>query len=154
MFTKAKAKAKATVHVVVHALRPTHCLHPIRTLILSMSLLVLMGCREPKPDVSLKDANLAEGPVIIQRGEMNFYLRYRRAPRNETNFVIGTLILGVKKTGDAGYYFFDIKSKPDFGELIERPLCWDGMQELASHGQIYFLEPDGTKYKIPIKSDP
>src|SRR6266436_1263927 len=46
--------------------------------LLTLSLMVPSGCQSYEtPGLSLKDARLAEGPVIIQRGE-HFYLRYRR----------------------------------------------------------------------------
>jgi hypothetical protein len=120
----------------------------MRALILSLSLLVLTGCESPKSLVSLRDGDLAEGPVIIQRGD-DSYLRYRPAQKS----LIVTLVLEVKKTSDAGYYFFSISSKPGFDKVVERPLVSDGLEQFARRGQIFWLEPDGTKYKILVQRE-
>jgi hypothetical protein len=75
----------------------------MRALFLTASLMVLMGCQSLQPGLSLKEPRLAEGPVLIQRGE-HFYLRYRRALNNGRFPLLS--VLDVKKTKDAGYYFF------------------------------------------------
>ena len=123
-----------------------HC-HRTRTLLLALSLLVLLGCRTVQtPGLSLKDAGFAEGPVIIQR-ENHFYLRYRRALKDDRFPLLS--VLHVRKTKDAGYYFFSIPiSHVEWGNLIERPLAYDDLEEFARRGQIYWLDPDGTKHPL------
>ena len=118
--------------------------------LLVLILSIATGCQSfQKPGLSLKDARLAEGPVIIQRGN-HFYLRYRRALEND-HFQLRVLVY-VRKTKEAGYYFF---SRPishfEWGNLIERPLAYDELEEFARHGRIYWLDPDGTKHQIPVR---
>ena len=113
--------------------------------------MVLTGCQSLQPGLSLKEARLAEGPVLIQRGE-HFYLRYRRALKNGRFPLLS--LLEVKKTKDAGYYFFSVPiSHLEWGNLIERPLAYDNLEEFARRGRIYWLDPDGTKHPIPIRPD-
>jgi hypothetical protein len=119
-----------------------------RALIFGLSLLLLAGCRSPKSLVSLKDGDLAEGPVIIQRGD-HFYLHYRPSQKS----LIVTLVLEAKKTSDAGFYYFSIGSKPGFDVAVEHPLASDGLEQLARGGQVFWLEPDGAKSKMPIQLD-
>lgn len=118
-------------------------------------LLVLFlgaGCSSlSKPGLSLKEANLAEGPVLIQRGE-HFYLRYRRA-RDDEHLTL-RLVLDKKKTKEAGFYFFiGPVSFPEWGNLVERPLAYDDLEKLARAGQIYWLDPDGTRHLIPTQRE-
>lgn len=93
-----------------------------------------------------------EGPLIVQRGS-DYFLRYRRAT-SPTDY---TLILPVayKQVGDAGcYYFYGPVSGFYYGQLVEYPLVYDkGATDLARAGRIYWLNPDGTKTKIPIERD-
>jgi len=113
--------------------------------------MVLTGCQSLQPGLSLKEARLAEGPVLIQRGE-HFYLRYRRALENGRFPLLS--VLYVKKTKDAGYYFFSVPiSHLEWGNLIERPLAYDDLEEFARGGRIYWLDPDGTKHPIPVRPD-
>jgi hypothetical protein len=86
--------------------------------------------------------------VIIQRGD-DFYLRYRPAQKS----LIITLVLEAKKMTNAGCYFFGVNSKPGFDKVVERPLVSDGFDQFARRGEIFWLEPDGTKYKIPVQRD-
>jgi hypothetical protein len=73
----------------------------MRNILLIVITVVLCGCQSPpKPGLSLKDARLAEGPLIIQRGE-HFYLRYRRAL--EGNQLTLCAVLIAKKADDAAY---------------------------------------------------
>jgi hypothetical protein len=113
---------------------------------------VATGCRlGQKPGVSMKAARLAEGPIIIQRGD-HFYLRYRRA-LEDGRYPLRSL-LHARKTADAGYYFFGNPiSHPEWGELVERPLAYDGLEELAQRRSIYWLDPDGTKHPIPVRRE-
>jgi len=115
-------------------------------------MLILSGCHSlPKPRLSLKEAHFAEGPIIIQRGE-RFYLRYRRAL--EGNRFPFLSLLYVHKTPDAGYYYFSVPiSHVDWGNLVERPLAYDDLEEQARGGRIYWLDPDGAKHPIPIKHE-
>lgn len=124
----------------------------MRALLITLTLVVLTGCRSvQKPGLSLNDAQLAEGPVIIQRGE-HFYLRYRRA-LEDGRFPLRAMLY-VKKKEEAGYYFFSGRiSHVEWGNLVERPLAYDDLEEFARRGQIYWLDPDGTKHPIPIRPD-
>lgn len=124
----------------------------MRTLLFTLTLVVLTGCQSlQKPGLSLKDAGLAEGPLIIQRGD-HFYLRYRRALEDGRFPLLA--VLYVKKTKEAGYYFFSGRiSHVEWGNLVERPIAYDKLEELARRGQIYWLDPDGTKHPIPLRPD-
>ena len=124
----------------------------MRALLLALSLIVLTGCQNlQKPGLSLKEARLAEGPVLIQRG-VHFYLRYRRSLK-DGRFPLRS-VLYVKKMKDAGYYFFSIPiSHPEWGNMVERPLVYDDLEEFARQGRIYWLDPDGTKHPIPVRRD-
>jgi hypothetical protein len=96
-------------------------------------------------------ARFAEEPVIIQRGQ-HFYLRYRRALDGD-RFPLRS-VLHVQRTKEAGYYYFGIPiSHPEWGALDGRPLAYDRLEELARRGQIYWLDPDGTKHCIPVRRD-
>ncbi len=112
--------------------------------------MVLTGCQNT-PGLSLSDARLAEGPVIVQRGG-HYYLRYRRALEEGNPPLFA--VLYVKKTTEAGYYFFSVPtSHREWGNLIERPLAYDGLEALARRGEVYWLDPDGTKHPIPVRPD-
>jgi hypothetical protein len=125
----------------------------MRVLLLSLVLATLCGCGSlPTPGVSLSDARFADGPVIIQRGE-HFYLRYRRA-LEAGRFSHGNPILVAKKTKDAGYYYFSTPiSHMEWGNLVERPLAYDELEDLAQLGKVYWLDPDGTKHPLQIRPD-
>jgi hypothetical protein len=127
----------------------------MRSFCLILALVVLTGCQGdpgvPEPGLSFSQAQLAEAPVIIQRGE-RFYLRYRRALKDGGPNLLS--VLCVKKTEDAGYYYFTIPvSHVEHGCLMERSLASDGLEDLARRGQIYWLDPDGTTHVIPVKPD-
>ena len=130
----------------------TQLLRTICTLPLALPLLILAGCQSfESPGLSLKDARFAEGPIIVQRGE-HFYLRYRRDVEDGHYPLLSAL--WVKKAKDAGYYFFGVPiSHTEWGELVERPLAYDGLEEFARRGQIFWLDPDGTKHPIPVRPD-
>ena len=123
----------------------------MRTLFLTLALIALTGCKT-QPHISLKEAQFAVGPEIIQRGD-HFYLRYRRALVSDRYPL--RVVLDVKKTKDAGYYFFIGQiSYPEWGNTIERPLAYDDLEDLARRGQIYWLDPDGTQHPLPVRSEP
>jgi hypothetical protein len=122
-----------------------------------LPMLILAGltaCQSLRsPGISLKDARMAEGPVIIQRGD-HFYLRYRRALEDGGRYPLLS-VLYVRKTKDAGYYFFSVPiSHVEWGSLVERPLAYDELEDFAGRGQIYWLDPDGTKHQIPVRLEP
>jgi hypothetical protein len=124
----------------------------MRALLITLALMVLTGCQSfQKPGLSLKDAWLAEGPVIIQRGD-HFYLRYRRALEDGRFPLLA--VLYVKKTKEGGFYFFSGRiSHVEWGNLVERPLAYDDLEEFARRGRIYWLDPDDTKHPIPVRPD-
>jgi hypothetical protein len=123
----------------------------MRALLLTIVVLFLVaGCQsKPKPGLSLSDAKIAEGPVLIQRGD-HFYLRYRR--ELEPNGLTLFALLCSKKSGDKVYYYFSTRiSHPEWGNLVERPLAFDGYEEQARLGQVFWLDPDGKTHAIPIE---
>jgi hypothetical protein len=124
----------------------------MRGLLLIVTLTTLSGCHFAEtPGISLKAARLVEGPVIIQRGE-HFYLRYRRA-LEDGRFPLRSMLY-VKKTKDAGYYFFSVPiSHLEWGALVERPLAYDDLEEQAQRRSIYWLDPDGTKHPLPVRRE-
>jgi hypothetical protein len=119
-------------------------------LMFTLLALVLAGC-QLEPGVSLKEARMAEGPVILQRGD-RFYLHYRRSIDHGRMNLLS--LLSVKKTKDAAFYFLTIPlSHIEWGEVVERPLAYDRTEDFARHGQVYWLDPDGTKHPIPVQTD-
>jgi hypothetical protein len=125
----------------------------MRALFFGITMVLLMtGCQSlPKPGLSLKEAKLVEGPVLIQRGS-HFYLRYRRALEPQRMTLLS--VLYSKQVGDAAYYYFSCPiSHMEWGQLVERPLAYDGYEHLAKLGQVFWLEPDGTRHRIPIQEE-
>gem|GEM_PF-6293607 len=49
--------------------------------------------------------------------------------------------------------FGKLYSHVEWGNLVERPLAYDDLEELARRGQIYWLDPDGTKHTIPVRRE-
>ncbi|MEW6304442.1 MAG: hypothetical protein AB1705_13275 [Verrucomicrobiota bacterium] len=122
----------------------------MRVIGLLILCLLVGGCEiVPSPGTALRDADVVEGPVLIQRGD-RFYLRYRRAIGD-----LGLALPLVAKLGkDAGYYYFGGNvSHPEWGNLIERPLDFDGFTELARTGRVFWLDPDGMTHPIPVRKD-
>lgn len=114
---------------------------------------LLGGCvTAPSPGLSLKEAQVVEGPVLVERSG-HIYLRYRRALEERGMTLLS--VLGHKKTKDAAFYFFSFPiSHPEWGNLIERPLAYDGTEELARKGKVFWLDPDGSQHPIPLKKEP
>jgi hypothetical protein len=107
----------------------------------------------PRPGVALHEVQFEEGPYIVHRGE-NFYLRYRVAVdrRNEMNLRI---VVDAKQVKDKGYYYFVAPiSQPERGNIIERPLAFDGLTKFAQQGAVYWLNPDGSEIPLEIKQEP
>jgi len=125
----------------------------MRSILIVVLCALLSGCvSAPSPGLSLKDARVVEGPVLIERSG-HVYLRYRRALEERGLTLLSMLYQ--KKTGDAAYYFFSVPiSHPEWGNLIERPLAYDGTEELARKGRVFWLDPDGSKHSIPLKEEP
>lgn len=123
-----------------------------RFLVLLIAVAALAGCRSPlTPGLSLKEANMAEGPVLIQRGD-NFYLRYRRNIDPQGQNLLS--VLGSKKKGDEIFFFLTRPvSANEWGNLVERPLAYDGYEEFARQGKVYWVDPDGTTHAIPIRKE-
>jgi hypothetical protein len=113
---------------------------------------LLSGCAfTPQPGLSLKDARVVEGPVLIERSGHG-YLRYRRA-LEERGLTLLSLLYH-KKEVDAAYYFFRAPiSHREWGNLIERPLAYDGTEDLARKGRVFWLDPDGSRHPIPLKEE-
>ncbi len=125
----------------------------MRTTLIIVFCALLSGCVSvPSPGLSLKDARVAEGPILIERSG-HIYLRYRRALEERGLMLLS--LLYHKKEGDAAYYFFSMPvSHAEWGNLIERPLAYDGTEELARKGRVFWLDPDGSKHPIPLKEEP
>jgi len=113
---------------------------------------VLAGCRStPPPGLSLKDANMAEGPVLIQRGD-HFYLRYRRNIDPQGMNLLS--LLASKRKGDAVFYYFTVPtSSTEWGNVVERPLAYDGYEDFARSGLVYWLDPGGATHSIPVRKE-
>src|SRR2546423_10599319 len=122
----------------------------IATIVVGMATIFLTGCESVhSPGLSLKDAHVVEGPVLIERSG-HIYLRYRRA-LDERGITLAA-VLYHKRTKDAAYYFFSVPiSHPEWGNLIERPLAYDGTEQLARKGKIFWLDPDGSAHPIRLK---
>jgi hypothetical protein len=118
-------------------------------LALAIVLVAAIGCQGP--GLSLADAHMAEGPVIVERGG-HYYLRYRREVSDHGLNLLS--LLYTRKTGDAAYYFF---SQPlehvEWGNTIEAPLAYDGFEDFARRGRVFWLDPDGTERPIPVRPD-
>ena len=121
----------------------------MRSLSILIALFLLTACGSmQRPFISLAQGEFEEGPMIVDRGG-RYYLRYRRAI--EADLIA---VLYSKKTSDAGYYFFGpLVSSAEWGNLIERPLAFDGLEEHARAGRVYWLDPDGTTHPIPVRAE-
>jgi hypothetical protein len=125
----------------------------LHAIVFCLAVVVLTGCRSlPEPGVAMSKAGFAEGPIIIQRGE-HFYLRYRRAlPHGR--FTFGNPFLVAHKAEDAGYYYFSAPiSHTEWGNLVERPLAYDEFEDFARRGNVFWLDPDGTKHPLQIRRE-
>jgi hypothetical protein len=125
----------------------------LRNTLVTVLCALLNGCASaPRPGLSLNDARVVEGPVLIERSG-HVYLRYRRALEEQGLTLLS--LLYHRKEGDAAYYFFSVPiSHAEWGNLIERPLAYDGTEELARKGRVFWLDPDGSKHPIPLKEEP
>jgi hypothetical protein len=124
----------------------------MRTAALLILSTALGGCLSaPSPGLSLQQARVGEGPILIERSG-HVYLRYRRALEVKGPTLVS--VLHHKKTADAVYYFFSTPiSHIEWGNLIERPLAYDGTEEFARKGKIYWLDPDGSRHAILLGSE-
>lgn len=114
---------------------------------------LLGGCLSaPSPGISLEEARFAEAPVLVERSG-HVYLRYRRA-LEEKGLTLAS-VLYVRKTADAAYYFLSVPiSHTEWGQSVERPLAYDGTEDLARKGRLFWLDPDGTSHPLPTKQEP
>jgi hypothetical protein len=122
--------------------------------IILLIALPLFGCAAPQtPIKSLREAKVADGPLLISR-EAGVFLRYRRNLDPERVNLM--LAISYKNDGSSGYYFFTgAGSSFYYGNQIEYPLAYDeGATELARNGRIYWLDPDGSTRKIPFQKAP
>src|SRR5689334_19985948 len=121
----------------------------MRIPVLILLCALLSGCFSPRPGLSLKDARVVEGPILIERSG-HVYLRYRRA---DGRFALYS-VLYHRKAGDNVYYYFSVPiSHPEWGNLIERPLAYDGTEEMARKGRVFWLDPDGSSHTIPFRKE-
>jgi len=124
----------------------------MRNLFLSIALIPLLGCKIPtKPEVALKEAGVAIGPVLMERNG-HHYLRYRRII--EAGNFTHRLLLDSKRVGDeVHFYFHGMTSFPEWGQLIEIPLAVDGYEQAAKDRKVFWANPDGTKTLIPVATE-
>ncbi len=125
-------------------------MHRLSILLLTFALAITAGCQSfEEPGLSFAAARFAEPPDIVQRGD-HYYLRYRRALEDGHYPLLS--VVYAKKTDDAGYYFFSVPiSHVEWGCLVERPLAFDGFEDFARRGSIYWLDPDGTKHRLQVR---
>lgn len=114
---------------------------------------VLTGCSTtPRPtgviSAEVKDGPFAEGPYIVKRADL-YYLRYRAALEDGHLSLLRDVL--ALKTRDKAYYFFSVPiSHPEWGNLKERPLAYDGFAEFARQDAVYWLNPEGSEVKLKI----
>jgi len=124
----------------------------IRAIIGIFLAALLGGCvSEPSAGISLKDAHVVEGPVLLERSG-HVYLRYRRA-LEQKGITLATLVYHKKTKAGVVYYFSVPISHPEWGNLVERPLAYDRTEELARNGKVFWLDPDGTMHPIPLEKN-
>ena len=118
------------------------------------SVLFVAACASamlPEPWVHFKEAPFAEKPRIVRR-ENAFYLRYRMTLQQAG--VTPRYVLVAKKTADKAYYYLGRPvSHPEYGNLVERPLAFDGLTEFAQRNAVYWLNPDGSEIRLEIHSE-
>jgi hypothetical protein len=106
----------------------------------------------PRPGVALQEVQFEEGPYIVHRGE-NFYLHYRMAL--DRGRMTLRMAVDAKEGKDKGYYYFvGPISQPERGNVIERPLAFDGLTKFAQKSAVYWLNPDGSEIPLEIKQEP
>jgi len=106
-----------------------------------------------RPGVALQDVLFEEGPHIVQRGEEDYYLRYRLATGPDERPAL-RMVVGARKTKDKAFYFFIAPiSQPERGNTIERPLASDGVTEFAQHSAVYWLNPDGSEIPLEVRRE-
>jgi len=108
----------------------------------------------PKDGAFFQDVRFAEKPFIVKRGE-NYYFHYRMnidEYHRQYHRLPSRQILGTKKTKDKAYYFFSrvSVSSPEFGNVKESPLAFDGFIEFAKKNAVFYLNPDGTEIQLEI----
>ena len=132
---------------------PTPNTFNMRALLLAVvASIALVGCRTvPPPGLSLNNADMADGPVLVQRDD-HFYLHYRRKVDPQGQNLLP--LVEHKRKGDAVYYYFSIPtSATEWGNVVERPLAYDGYEEFARQGKVFWLDPDGTTHPIPVRKE-
>ena len=134
-------------------LRNTNAIPTPLTRIMTLLCIVLVtlssGCVVPcMPGIPLRDGGVVEGPEIVKRGD-SYYLRYRRNAGGLSPQLSNPIVCAELRS-DGGYYFFSDKiSRREYGNMIERPLAADGFEDAARVGNVYWLDPDGTRHHIP-----
>lgn len=118
-------------------------------------LALAAACGPPPARVSLADARLAEGPVLV-RGPDGHVLRYRfpQPAEGPGGFAASAF---VRRAPDTTYYYFAgaLQSTVlERGRLVERRLADDGVEEQARRGRVFWLDPDGTTHAIPVLEAP
>lgn len=102
------------------------------------------------PGVALQDVKFSVQPHIVKRGDY-YYLRYQIA--TEPGEVLPLrMVLGSKKGKNKGYYYFSIPiSHVERGNLVERPLADDQLEDFARQKAVYWLNPDGSEIPLEIE---
>lgn len=112
-----------------------------------LALALFAGCGKPDPGMPLSSAKLAEGPVLIERDD-TFYLRYRLQRQ-----ALRPILICDERGGNAYFYWSSPISTPDYGQLIEFPLAYEGWDKYVRAGRVFWLDPDGTTHSIPIRKE-
>ena len=125
-----------------------------RMSIVAVSMVALLtSCQvTPPPTASLEKAKVVSGPDLIDRGESGIFLRYRREMNPEGHTLLYPLVYKERK-GQGYYYFYGPVSSFYHGQMVEYPLAHDsGATHLARQGKLFWLNPDGSTKKIPLRS--
>ncbi len=112
---------------------------------------LLTSC-QVQPSASLEKAKVVSGPTLIERKGSGVFLQYRRATNPEGHTL--NYPLDYKKQSGQGYFFFyGPVSSFYHGQTIEYPLAsYRGATELARQGKLFWLNPDGSTRKLPLRS--
>ena len=107
---------------------------------------------KPDPGTALQDVAFAVRPHIVKRND-DYVLRYRiRVPEGEQPPLARALV--ARAGSEKGYYYFSIPvSHPERGQLVERPLAEDGLEDFARKNAVYWLDPDGSEVPLEIREE-
>jgi hypothetical protein len=106
----------------------------------------------PKPGTALSEVEFAEAPHIVKRGGRHV-LRYRVRGQKGERLPLKMPLLA-RAGEDKGYYYFSMPvSSREPGNLVERSLADDGLEEFARQNAVYWLNPDGSEVPLEIREE-